>query len=107
MNVDIDFSVFTAAGGAIGNVTGQLQVYCLPQVGDIIVFSVAKPNRNIHCPKEFDGHLTVLHRTISAAAEERAPTLSLSDVTVPNKQNANDLANYLECGFDLFMDFYE
>lgn len=57
-------------------------------------------------PENFGGTLQVIDRTISANSDERPIALSLSDVTVSDKDSAIVFARYFEQGFDLFVNIY-
>lgn len=105
MKIYIDFSVFTEEGGAFGNVTGELDLAVVPQIGDSVSFAFSdKPD--IYMPADFMGILTVTDRVIPLGGDGFKLQLSLSDVTTSTEDSGSELMSYFESAFGLFADIY-
>lgn len=105
MRVAIDFSVYTQADGAFGNVTGSVSLIVLPEAGDSILFPFKEGEDS--SLSGFSGILKVMHRVIPIDQENAQIMLALEDVEVPSVEDAMRLAKYLESAFDLFCVVYE
>lgn len=104
MKVNIDFSIFTEAGDAMGNVVGVLNFQVTPEIGDTISFGFPKNKLPFPRIKKFNGMVKISNRIISPNQECDEVLLSLEDVVIVTKEEGRMLIDYLESGFDLFFN---
>jgi len=105
MKIYVDFSVFTEEGSAYANVSGDLDLSIVPQIGDTISFAFPE-NQTLISPDGFIGFLNVMNRILSVGEKQKVQ-LSLSEITMPTEALASDLVKYMESGFGLFADVYD
>jgi hypothetical protein len=102
MKLSIDISIFTDSDGAYGQVMGSITVDIVPQIGDSISFLfplVQVTERSM----AFPGLLRVKDRIFNAAADSSV-ALSLEDVVVPTREDADVVAKLMETGFRFTVD---
>jgi hypothetical protein len=102
MKVIIDFSVVTEETGAFGNITGELTLSAIPQVGDSISFLFPGSGVFLDQSLGFNGVLEVVDRIFNANSENGAISLALNSVSVKTKEDALNIMQYFETGFGLF-----
>jgi len=106
MNIYIDFSIYTEDTGAYGNVTGTLEFNTVPIIGGSVSLLPPSKSGPIHEMGGSEGILIVENRVPATENSGLDTALSLSDVTVKSPREANQLKQYLELSFDLFVDVY-
>jgi hypothetical protein len=106
MKVSVDFSVYTQADGAFGNVSGEISVLTPPQIGDSISFLFPQNCQAIDPSIGFSGVLKVTDRVIAANRDDQLLMLALSDITLATKSDVLKLTEYLEAAFDLLAVMY-
>ncbi|MBU3058487.1 hypothetical protein [Pseudomonas indica] len=106
MKVSVDFSVYTQADGAFGNVSGEISVLTPPQIGDSISFLFPQNGQTIDPSIGFSGVLKVTDRVIAANRDDQLLMLALSDIKLATKIDALKLTEYLEAAFDLLAVMY-
>jgi hypothetical protein len=107
MKVAVDFSVFTKDEGAFGNVSGEVSVITVPQIGDSISFLFSDAKVSLDQTIGFGGILKVTDRIIAINREDQQLALALSNVVVQTKNDALKVMQYFEYAFDLFAVRYE
>lgn len=106
MRITIDFSVLTREPAAFGRVSGPLELPVTPMIGDSVSFLF--PTRSKVSPVEgFVGQIKIEHRILIPDQKEPELLIMLEDVTMPTLAHAEALADYLERGFDLYVERYE
>lgn len=107
MKVNIDFSVFTSGGDAVGNVVGDLDFVAEPAIGDTISLMCAPTGRGIPQGHQSGGLLKVVARIITAAENEYPLAIMLSDMVAETREQAVELMRYMESEFGLQANFHE
>ena len=105
MKIAVDFSIFTEEG-AFGQVSGDLDMVVMPEIGDSISFLFADNGVVLDSNVKFCGILKVTDRII-AMRKGGSLAIALSDVVVPTKDDAIKLMQYFESAFDLFGQQYD
>jgi len=100
--LEIDASVFSESGAALGRVSGKLEFVIVPRAGELVSFLFA-PNglgaASSGAPSLQVKVASVLHTPFNSGA-----TLMLEDVVVASAEEAQKFADFLSAGFDLFYD---
>jgi hypothetical protein len=100
LKVYVDFSIFFEPDGAYGSVSGELELATYPIAGDAISF-LFSPETSFDTRCGFDGSLRVTSRQLTALPARHQVFLSLGDVMVKSKADAEALAGYFESTFGL------
>jgi len=104
MKVNVDFSIFSSANHAYGNVSGVLDLPEYPGMGDSISFAFS--NLSAMPEANFPGFLTVESKRYDVR-QEVGCSIGLSDVVVNGQDEAERLMSYFENGFGLCGYRYE
>lgn len=102
MKIEIDFSIFDSPVSAYGNVTGQVSVTDVPQVGSYIDF-IGNAGRIVI--DGFPGALRVDH--ITPVPSVGSVIYGLEDVVLPSLNVAKELDRRLSEEMDLFVVDYD
>lgn len=106
MIVVIDFSVFIKEAGAFGNVTGELDMPVVPQIGDSLSFLFPGSKSELDLSVGFEGILKVTDRVIPVNQSDQPLSLALSEVVVLTKGDAIKVMQHFESAFGLFAISY-
>ncbi|WP_145478242.1 hypothetical protein [Stenotrophomonas rhizophila] len=107
MKINVDFSVSTSGGEAIGNVVGDLDFAVEPMIGDTISLMCAPTGSVIPGGHESGGLLKVDVRIISPGQGQYPLAIMLSDMVAGTREQAVSLMSYLEAEFGLQANFYD
>jgi hypothetical protein len=107
MKVEIDISVLRSDGVAFGRIFGPVEFAALPPIGSKIIFSSPRNPVDAIAIDGFKSHLAVENVLLYPSFERDVSVLiSLEDITVNSRGDAQLLVKYLTEGFDLFFDEY-
>lgn len=107
MRVYIDFSVFISSpteSEAYGNVHGTVELPAIPTSGDRILF-MKSPKKKLF-PKIEGATWSIVVDVVIFSIGEDDICLSLQDVIVKTKSEAEALVDYFVDGFDLYFDCF-
>jgi hypothetical protein len=102
MNIEIDFSIFDSSVSAYGNVTGQVSVNEVPEVGSYVDF-IGRKGRIV--ADGFSGALRVDH--ITPVPDVGSIIYGLEDVVVSSLGDAKELGRRLTEEINLFVVDYD
>lgn len=108
MKIHIDVSVLIEKKAALGMVSGELELACLPPVGSLIALTrPAAGVDHIRVPG-FNGHLKVESLLLYPVDGQTSVgvTVMLADIVVSSERDGKKIMDYLERGFGLFSDEY-
>jgi hypothetical protein len=103
----IDFSVFLADGTAYGNVAGTMELPFVPRVGENISFLFPDNGVMPLVVPEFSGIQRVNNVTYNLSELSAQVLLSLEDVTLATRAQAQDLFHFFYKGYGLCGYEYE
>lgn len=106
MKATIDFSIFTKDPAAFGRVSGPLELPVVPVIGDTVSF-LFPTTTGTHPVDGFVGQIKIEHRILIPGQKEPELLIMLEDVILPTRTHAEALAEYLERGFDLYVERYD
>jgi hypothetical protein len=108
MKIRISLSLFFGSTGALGDVSGELDLIAVPSVGSSI--SLLFPTNQQTLPinmEDFPGVLKVVNVLFNPSGIGAPVTVTLEDVVLKSESDARIVMKYLEQGFGLFGDEYE
>jgi hypothetical protein len=106
MKIYIDFSIICSGGPAFGNVYGYIYLTHIPPIGSTVKLSDPKNGAKLEI-SGYIGHFKVENIIFVPDSDEFTKILlSLSDITLKNKDDARKLGRFMEDGFGLFCDEY-
>jgi len=105
MKVNVDFSIFISSSTAYGNIHGQLMLPAIPSSGDELSFLHSFKKKEF--PKITGGTWSIeIDKVIFFVGKDEV-FLSLQDIVVSTKKDADALIDYFVDGFGLYFDCYD
>ena len=106
MKAQIDFSIVSLDGDAIGSVMGEVDLPLLPAIGDTLCFVMDADGRRIPDGHTMNGMLRVVTRVICPESVGIPISLSMEDMVLKTREQALKVMEYLEIGFDMDVVIY-
>ena len=103
--VHIDISVFTE-DEAVGNISGQIGVPILPQIGDALTFDLQGADLVLHKAAFAISPITVTHRLIPVGGDG-IPLIMLDEITAKAKDEALQIMAFFEDCHGLLADRWD
>ena len=103
--IQIDASVFTASGSALGRVSGPLEFRVVPRVGEVLSFEFSPNGLGAALSGAPSLHLKV-EKVLHTPGASGMVLLMLENIFLDSAEAAKKLAEYLSAGFDLFYEPY-
>lgn len=107
MKVNIDSSLSTASGEAIGRLHGAVELATVPPVGSSISFLSPRGEAMLPMVGGFSGMVQVAALQFAANCVTDGALALLAGIVVPNREDGKKLAKYLEDGFGVFLEEYD
>lgn len=107
MKVDIDSSLSTRGGEAIGRLHGAIELAAVPPIGSSISFLSARGGAMLPMIEGFSGMARVAALQLAANLTTNGVLAILEDIAVPTREDGRRLAKYLEEGFGVFLEEYD
>lgn len=105
IKAEIDASVFTAAGAALGRISGPLEFLAVPRTGDVVSL-IFSPNGSGDAQTWALQLQPKVKTVIHMPGPSARVLLVLEPIVVESEENARHLAEYVGTGFDLFYEPY-
>jgi hypothetical protein len=102
--VQIDASLFSASGEALGRISGPLEFEFLPRAGEVLSLLLA--SNGVAAPASVGSLLHPKVATVLHKPDAGGTMLMLEDVVAESRGVAKELVAYLSAGFDLFFEPY-
>lgn len=103
--VQIDASLFTSNGSALGRISGPLTFDVVPRAGEILSF-LCPPEGSTVSPSFASLLQPKVANVLHTPAPEVGVMLALEDIVAPSPCAAKQLVAYLAAGFNLFYEPY-
>lgn len=103
--VQIDASLFSAGGEALGRISGSLEFELLPRAGEVLSLLFAL--NGAAAPASVCSLLQPKVVEVLHMPDVGDTMLALEDIVAESRGVANELVAYLSAGFDLFFEPYE
>lgn len=107
MKINIQASIYTTAGAAVGQISGTLELQAVPPIGTAISFLFTNNDVASIVVPHFSGILRVIDVTFVPNALRASISLNLEDLVLESVDDARIVMKYLEQGFGLFGDEQE
>lgn len=100
--VQIDASLFSASGEALGRISGPLEFELLPRAGELL--SLLFASNGVAAPASLGSLLQPKVAKVLYAPGMSGTMLMLEDIVAESRGVAKELVAYLSAGFDLFFE---
>lgn len=106
MKVNVDFSIFTGDGEAVGHIDGEIDLVVVPMQGDTISMMFAPDGVAAPPGHEFGAQLKVADRILCPNQIDGGITIVLSDMVVATKEQAIAFISYFVASYGLHANPY-
>jgi hypothetical protein len=100
--VQIDASLFSASGEALGRISGPLEFELLPRAGEVL--SLLFASNGAAAPASVGSLLHLKVANVLHTPGLGGTMLMLEDIVAESRGVAKELVAYLSAGFDLFFE---
>jgi hypothetical protein len=101
MKINVDFSIVTAGGEAVGHMVGTMDLPLCPVVGDTVSLAFSPLGTAMPEGHALGGHLKVADRLFSASPQGAVVLLMLEDMKAGSREQALRLMAFFESEFAL------
>ncbi|WP_156516983.1 hypothetical protein [Delftia sp. GW456-R20] len=105
MIFNIDFGIFLASGESFGQISGKIESHASPVPGMSFTFIFPLRKTEISPFSHWDGYLCIGQVAIIPLPSDAGDlSISLSDLVMPSRSDAEQVVSYFQEGFGLYFD---